>query len=583
MKIFYENSNKILFILKELFFILQKRRKKQFLLLIIFSIIASVLEMLSLGLLVPFLNSIINPSAILNNNLIISLFKSINIYKFQEIIFILASIFCFITLLCGLFRVFLTFFAERISNINAAEFCIEIFSKNIHQPYDKFIKKNSSETMALIQKTEEVYATISYSVSFITSFFIFFTVLLFLMWLNFKIIFICIIFFVLFYTIIIFFTKKKLAFNSSIISKEHYFGLKILQESLGSIRDILLDKTQHVYVDNFKKSTLNRFYKIAELKFIQLMPRFLLESLGVILISGIIFFLNKWQGEIYSDIASLAVVAFGAQRLIPCLNNMYNSYAAIKGNISSLDEIILFYKTNNNISSDKIISKKLNFSKNIIFEKVSFTFDQKNYLLEEISLNISKGDKIGIVGKTGTGKSTFLDIFMGLLTPTSGKLSVDGTVISNDNIHLWQKKISHVPQQIYLSDNTIAENIAFGIPIENIDMEKVKFYAKKSQISEFIDQTDQKYQTIVGERGIKLSGGQRQRIGIARALYKEPQIIIFDEATNALDSETELKVMESIYNLNKELTIILVAHRITTLNNCNKLFKIQNKKIELVS
>jgi ATP-binding cassette subfamily B protein len=222
------------------------------------------------------------------------------------------------------------------------------------------------------------------------------------------------------------------------------------------------------------------------------------------------------------------------------------------------------------------------FIDKISFNQVSFRYSSSSpFVLKKINIEINKGEVIGFMGTTGSGKSTLLDILMGLMPPSIGELKIDGVKINDNNCRSWQTHIAHVPQAIFLSDTTIAENIAFGVPYNKIDMKRVIEVSQKAQIAELIENMDQKYLTFVGERGIRLSGGQRQRIGIARALYKKADVIVFDEATSALDNETEKEVMNSIYQLGEvgELTIFIVAHRLTTLKNCNKIFELSRGKI----
>ena len=226
----------------------------------------------------------------------------------------------------------------------------------------------------------------------------------------------------------------------------------------------------------------------------------------------------------------------------------------------------------------------MNFSKSIVLKDISFKYDQKNntYILEDINLAIKKGSKVGIIGKTGSGKSTLLDLIMGLLEPTNGKLEIDNKKLTKRMIPSWQKNISHVPQFVYLSDSSILENIAFGLCPEEIDFLRVVDAAKQAQIHDDIQSWPNKYDTFVGERGVRLSGGQRQRIGIARALYKKSQVIIFDESTNALDLKTEKLVMNSINSLDDKLTLIIVTHRLSSLKNCSMIYSVNNKKVSLL-
>jgi ATP-binding cassette subfamily B protein len=223
---------------------------------------------------------------------------------------------------------------------------------------------------------------------------------------------------------------------------------------------------------------------------------------------------------------------------------------------------------------------KINFNRGIKFDKVSFRYKTGSQnVLQHLTLSIPKGERVGIIGATGSGKSTMIDILMGLLEPTSGSLKVDEQAITKKNVLSWQRRIAHVPQAIFLSDTTIAENIAFGIDRKDIDFDRLRDVAHKAQLQDVIDKLPNQYNTLVGERGVRLSGGQRQRIGIARALYKNADILVFDEATSALDNKTEESVMKPIEALGNEITVIMIAHRITTLKKCTKIIELADGKI----
>jgi ATP-binding cassette subfamily B protein len=228
----------------------------------------------------------------------------------------------------------------------------------------------------------------------------------------------------------------------------------------------------------------------------------------------------------------------------------------------------------------KPVATPLSFRDVIRFENISFRYTSEGpWVLEDFNLTIPKGSRIGFVGSTGSGKSTTLDLLMGLLTPTTGQLLVDGKPIVGDRIRPWQRTIAHVPQAIYLADSTLAENIAFGVPRTDIDLKRVQKAARQAQIADFIESGRDAYDAYVGERGIRLSGGQRQRIGIARALYKQASVLVLDEATSALDNATEQSVMDAIDGLDRELTILLIAHRLTTVRRCDTIVQLEHGRV----
>ena len=287
----------------------------------------------------------------------------------------------------------------------------------------------------------------------------------------------------------------------------------------------------------------------------------------------------KGEGFV-SAIPTLAALALGAQRLLPALQNFYFNWTAIRGGQESVEDGLQFLEQSFPEHANKPNPSPISFKESIMLDRVSFQYNKDGEIvLKELGLTLEKGKRYGFIGTTGCGKSTLLDIIMGLLKPTQGFLKIDNQIIDEENHRSWQIIIAHVPQAIYLSDTSLAENIAFGLEVDKIDMKRVKEAAEKAQIAETIEALPQKYKTFVGERGIRLSGGQRQRIGIARALYKKAQVIVFDEATSALDNETELAVMEGIENLADDLTILIVAHRLTTLKRCDKIFRMDKGEV----
>jgi ATP-binding cassette subfamily B protein len=273
-------------------------------------------------------------------------------------------------------------------------------------------------------------------------------------------------------------------------------------------------------------------------------------------------------------------MALGAQRLLPILQILYSSASSLRGGYASLLDIISLLDQSPQTHIIEKDTQLMKLSQKISVENLTFRYSPSSpKVLDDVSFSIPKGSTIGIIGSTGSGKSTLIDILMGLLQPVYGNFKVDNSVITELNRHSWQSIIAHVPQSIFLIDGSIKENIALGVPRHRIDNELVKESARQAQIHETILTWDDQYDTLVGERGVRISGGQRQRIAIARALYKKASVIIFDEATSALDNETESAVMQSIEGLNKDLTIIIVAHRLTTLKNCSNIIELSNGKI----
>jgi ABC-type multidrug transport system fused ATPase/permease subunit len=306
-----------------------------------------------------------------------------------------------------------------------------------------------------------------------------------------------------------------------------------------------------------------------------LLPRFILEGIAFSGTMLILLYLISQKGSLNNALPIISVYVFAGYRLMPSMQQIYSSFTNLKYIGSSLDNL-----------SDEIKNLKafsLNQDKNILPVNKTITLKNINYhypgsshsYLRDININISAKSIVGLVGPTGSGKTTLVDIILGLLEPQKGTLEIDEKVITRHNLRNWQRSIGYVPQHIYLSDDTIAANIAFGLDHKNINQDQVEKTSKITKLDEFIDELPKKYQTTIGENGVRLSGGQRQRIGIARALYHNPQVLILDEATSALDNETEQVVMNAINNLGKDITIILIAHRLNTVKNCDIIFKLE--------
>ena len=382
--------------------------------------------------------------------------------------------------------------------------------------------------------------------------------------------------------------KNRLKGNSNFIALANQKQVKYIQEGFGSIRDIILDKSYKNFIDIYKNIDKKMRIRNADSIFLSIYPRNILEVVGLIFLVSIaivMYFTN--QSNINNVLPLLGAFALGAQRLLPAMQQSYNSWATINAYSSEISFVIesLSQKVLIDLEKDRKLNKKkkLNIFKNKIhFKSIGFKYQKDSPLiLENINLEINKGEKIGIIGPTGEGKSTFIDILMGLLKPTYGEILVDGVNIhSAKYVEIWMKNLAHVPQNIYLTDNSFAETIAFGIRKDEIDFAKVKQCANMAKISSYIESCPRGYETFVGEGGINLSGGQKQRIGIARSLYKGSELIIFDEATSALDRKTEEEVMDSIRNLSKGKTILLVAHRLSTLKFCDRILKIEKGSLK---
>jgi ABC-type bacteriocin/lantibiotic exporter with double-glycine peptidase domain len=575
------NKNSILNLLSRLWYCIDYTRRLQLFSILVLIILSSISEVISLGAVIPFLGALSNPEKLIT----IPIFKNILIFfriqKPTDILLPMTLFFIFAVLASGFMRIFLLRAQTNFSFKVGTDFAHRTFRKVLYQPYPIQINRNSSKVISDQNKVSDIANAIILPVlTLISSTFILSMLLITLIIINPIVAITSFVGFGLIYMMIIILTKNKLNVNSNITSLENVKILKTLQEGLGGIRDIIVDGTQEFYSNLYNNSNINLRKAEANINFIGASPRYILESFGMILIATLSYLYTKNIKNSINIITIMGVLALGAQRMLPILQTIYNSWISIKGRYHMLNDALSLLELSNPIFFNTKSAIPIEFHNNIHIKDVSFSYQGTNKIvLKNIDIKIYKGQKIGIIGITGSGKSTLLDIIMGLLIPQQGSMFIDGNPINSINSRNWQIRISHVPQSIYLSDSTIAENIAFGIAEKNIDHKKIIEAARKANLYETIENLEMKFQTYVGERGIRLSGGQRQRIGIARALYKNADVIILDEATSALDNKTEEDVMEAIKNLNVDITIIIVAHRITTLKNCDHIFELENGKL----
>jgi ATP-binding cassette, subfamily B, bacterial PglK len=561
------------------------RRKKQFSSLLILMLISSFAEVLSLGAILPFLAALSDPNYIYTHKYAQPLVQILDLTSPDQIILPMVSIFIGAVIFSGIIRVLLLYVMTKLSYAAGADISFEIYNRTLHQNYDVHISRNSSEIInSIIRKTDNVISgIISPILQFISSTFLFVSVLIALFSIDVLSALVSSIGFGTLYWLIVVKSRHRLKLNSQRIADESTKVIQSLQEGLGGIRDVLLDGNQKFYCNMYRKSDSPLRHAQGNNSFITGSPRFMMEALGMILIAGLAYFLTRTDGGITTAIPILGALALGAQRMLPALQQAYGSISTIRGSYASFQDVLKLleqpFPNDTNNSNLTLIS----FDKKVSLKGISFRYTNKTpWILKDIDLEIIKGSSVGFIGHTGSGKSTLFDIIMGLLSSANGSIFIDDLLINVDNIHLWQKHIAHVPQSVFLSDGTISENIAFGYAEEEIDFDRVKKAAKQAQMSKFIEKMELQYQTKVGERGVKLSGGQRQRIGIARALYKEADVIIFDEATSALDNKTESEIINTINGLKSDLTILMIAHRLTTLKNCDKIIELENGNIKRV-
>ncbi len=564
-----------------------RRRQKQFVLVQILILLGSLFDMVSLGAVIPFLSVLVEPELLYQNKYLQPLIRSLEISETSQLTLPITLGFIVLILFSAIIRIVQLYVMVRFSFSTGADLSINIYRHTLYQDYAVHLARNSSVVInGIITKTKTVTTGIIHPVlSLISASVTIIGIIIVLLALSISVTLSAFISFGGLYLIVIYFTRGLLKDNSMLIAEKSDLMVKSLQEGLEGIREVIINNTQQFYIQLYKNSDLQMRAASRKNEFIIASPRFGMEAIGIVIIALFAYLATLKLGGLSQFIPLLGAFVLGAQRLLPAIQKGYGSYSRIKGSKHSLLDVISLLDQSIPDYANCPSQIPIPFLQSIELKNLCFQYSKDSpWVLKNINLTIPKGSVIGIVGTTGCGKSTLLDVVMGLLLPTSGELKVDSQIIDSKNRRAWQTHIANVSQHIYLADGTIEENIAFGIPSEKIDHHRVKKAAQKAQIADLIDDWDNGYQALVGERGMRLSGGQRQRVGLARAFYKQSDVLILDEATSALDNETELAVMDAIERINEEITIIIIAHRLSTLKSCDKIVKFgQDYAIEILS
>ena len=562
--------------------ILNKNQKKTLIVIMIFMFISMLLEAMSIGIILPLL------SVLLKGEIESSFFSySISFWSIdkENLMFFGLLITFAIFLFKNLFLIFnhwyLSIFLEKI----LIELSDKLFKNYLKRDYIFFLQKNSAQLITNIKG--EVPSFIEYLSRIITFFgeaIIFLGIAVLLFYIDFFGTSIILLTVAAFTFVIYTFTKRKI----DIYGRERIISdakiNKHLIQGISSAKDVKILDREEDLIHQFHKSLSDHSKVNVFIKFINGLPKFLFEILIVCVFLILVLSMININRDTLSVIQYLGVFAIASFRIIPGATRMFTSYQQIRFrqiSVKLLSEEFNqkdnFYLQNKPQSRDANTSMK--FQKEINLRNLYFSYPKrKEFSLSGISMTLKKGDFVGIIGKTGSGKSTLINLFTGLLKPSEGKIEVDGLNIFS-NLSEWHKKIGYVPQSIYLMDDTIKKNIAFGLREDDIDDNSIKQAVDEASLSEFLKSLPNGLDTIVGEKGIRISGGQQQRIGIARALYRDPEVLILDEATSSLDQVTEKKIMDSIQFLKRKKTLIIVTHRLSTVDKCDKIFFVNEGKI----
>jgi ABC-type multidrug transport system fused ATPase/permease subunit len=548
-------------------------------------LLVSFAEVVSIGAVLPFLGALTSPDWLFVHPRAQSFIRMAGLSSAKDLLLPLTGLFAGAAILSGCLRLALHWGQTRLSYAVSADISIDIYRRTLFQPYSVHLSRNSSEVISAIAMKADgvVYSALLPAAVIISSSMMLCAIFVSLVAVEPIIAVSAILGFGTIYGLTVVFTKYRLSSYSQTISREQSSLIRVLQEALGGIRDVLIDGTQALYCSIYQTADGRLRRAQSNVVIISNSPRYVVEALGMVFIAGLAYVLASRPEGLGSAIPVLGALALGAQRMLPVLQQGYSSYSTLRSGSSSLLETLQLLEQPLPEQASLPPPEPMSFIKDIRLEQVGFRYVEKQPLvLDAVSFTIPRGTCIGFIGSTGGGKSTLLDIIMGLLTPTQGCLLIDGEQVTEQNRRAWQAHIAHVPQSIFLTDATIAENIAFGVPLDQIDYDRVRYAAQRAQIDDAIQTWPEKYATAVGERGVRLSGGQRQRIGIARALYKNVDVLILDEATSALDGETESAVMQALTKVEKGVTILMVAHRLTTLRSCTQIVELAGGTVRRV-
>ena len=554
--------------------------KRRFQLVTVFGamLASGVAEVASLTAVVPFLTVLADPQRVWRQPWIHALAESRGMTEPGQLLLPVTILFAVSALAAGGIRLLNLWLSGRVSAGTGSDLSQEAYRRTLHQPYSVHVARNSATiTSAMLSHVDGlVYGVLNPLLLIAVNLVVIAAIAAGLVFIDPWVAFVTVLGFGGAYLAISTATKTSLAINSRRQAESNRDIVQNVQEGLGAIRDVLLDHSQPFYLARYRDADWSLRQLRARAELLGSFPRFVIEAGGMAAVAGLAYVLVTRQGGIAAALPVLGALALGAQRLLPALQQSYMSFTQIQNHTAGLQRVLdLLDQTAPEIDRQPVSAAV--FVDSIAVADVSFRYQPDLPLvLREISLKIHRGERVALVGPTGSGKSTLADILMGLLQPTSGVLLIDGREVAAE---AWQANIAHVPQSIFLADTSIAENIALGIPAAEVDQGRLEAAAAQAQIAEFIESLPKGYATTVGERGVRLSGGQRQRIGIARALYKQAPVLVFDEATSALDDATEKALMETLDGLSRELTIIMIAHRLSTTAYCDRVITVSGGAI----
>ena len=571
---------------KILFLLTSSERKSAGLLLIMITIMA-LIDMIGVASILPFMAVLTNPNLIDSNLILNTMYQYSNIFgveTHQQFLFFLGILVFLFLVISLLFKALTNYVQVRFIQMRGFSIGRRLIEGYLHQPYSWFLTRHSADLEKnILSEVDHVVAFgISSLLELISKGIVTLALISLIILADPKLTLVVGLLLGSAYILIYFYVRNYLNRTGEERLLNNKLRFTAVSDAFGAAKEVKIGGLEENYIKTFSNSAKIYARSQAAAEVISQLPRYLLESIAFGGILLIILYMMSQTGSFNNALPIISLYVFVGYRLMPSLQQIYVSFthlAYIRPSLEKLSDDLKSLKPVK-INKDQAI---MSLNKEINLKNISFSYPNTyREIIKNISLTIPVNSTIGLVGVTASGKTTIVDIILGLLEVQKGSLEVDGQIITKDNLRSWQRSIGYVPQNIYLSDDTVSANIAFGVEPNEIDQDLVEKASKIASAHNFvIDELPDKYMTLIGERGVKLSGGQRQRIGIARALYNNPKILILDEATSSLDNQTEETVMESIYKLGKKMTIIIIAHRLGTVKNCDKIFFLSKGELEL--
>jgi ATP-binding cassette subfamily B protein len=560
--------------LTALYRLLSPARRRQFVLTLLLMLLGAAAEMVTIGAALPFLALVADPDSALIPPWLLGLLTAVGGSPVvgAALLLIVAA------LAAAGIRLALTWGSQRFVMATGHDMAAAVFGRMLRQPYSEQVRRNSSQTLAAIEKVQGVvFGLLQPAMQGMIGAFIALCVFALLLKIDAWAAGLAAIAVVLAYVGVSLLVRPRLRRNSELLAGTMVERTRTVQEGLGGIRDIILDRSEPLFEAKFRE--LDGRYRSAQAatQFVAGAPRFIVEAAGLVAIALVTLAMSLEPGGVVKAIPVLGALALGAQRLLPLLQQSYHGWTMASGNFRAFRDVVEMMEAP--IPEPQPEAPPLAIERELVFEGVGFHYPEGRFALLDVSFRIRAGEHVGIAGATGGGKSTLLDLLMGLLEPDEGAILVDGRRLDASTRPAWQSGLAHVPQAIYLADDTIAANIAFPRGAGGMDPERLAAAVRAAQLETFLAGLPEGLQTYVGERGVRLSGGQRQRIGLARALYRRPRLLILDEATSALDEGTERSVLAALQGLREDMTLVTVAHRATTLAACDRLIRVEGGRV----